>query len=312
MNNIFGMPDYSVVVPVYNSHESLRELYSQTAGTFGRIGKSFEVIFVDDASADRSWEVISKLQGEFPEKVVGIKLARNFGQHNATLCGLASSSSEYIITIDDDLQNPPEDIVKLIERMKETDADVVYGIFSKKHHSMVHNMGSATLKGTSRRLFQTKGAGSSFRLIKSSMVKNLLNHRIDFIYLDELFNWYTSDIEFVTVQHNKRPYQQSNYTSRSLFSLLTNLVIYYTAIPLRLMVYGGIIASIISFVIGLVFIYRKLFQDVPLGFTAMIVAVLFSTSIILLSLGVLGEYLSRIYNVQNRKPPYSIKTVLRS
>lgn len=306
------MPNYSIVVPVYNSYKSLKELYIQIADTFARIGKSFEVIFVDDASADSSWDVIADLQKEFSEKIIAIKLAKNFGQHNATLCGLASSSSEYIITIDDDLQNSPSDILKLIDRMTETDADVVYGIFNKKHHSVVHNMGSATLKGTSKRIFRTKGAGSSFRLIKASMVKNLLNHRIDFIYLDELFNWYTSDISFVTVQHNKRPYQESNYTSRSLFSLLTNLVIYYTAIPLKLMVYGGILASLISFMIGLVFIYRKIFQDVPLGFTAMIVAVLFSTSIILLSLGVLGEYLSRIYNVQNRKPPYSIKKVLRS
>ncbi len=306
------MPDYSVVVPVYNSCQSLKQLYTEIAEAFSRIGKSYEVIFVDDASVDSSWEVLTELQHKHSDKIISIKLARNFGQHNATLCGMALSSSEYVITIDDDLQNSPADIIKLIDRMKETDADVVYGIFTKKHHSMVHNMGSATLKGTSRRLFQTKGAGSSFRLIKASMVKNLLNHPLDFIYLDELFNWYTSDIDFVPVQHNKRPYQQSNYTPRSLFSLLTNLVIYYTAIPLRLMVYGGIIASIISFVIGLVFIYRKIFQDVPLGFTAMIVAVLFSTSIILMSLGILGEYLSRIYNVQNRKPPYSIKTVLRS
>ncbi|MGE5318185.1 MAG: hypothetical protein ACM3ME_09320, partial [Chloroflexota bacterium] len=182
----------------------------------------------------------------------------------------------------------------------------------KKHHSMVRNLGSAALKGSSKRLFQTKGAGSSFRLMKSAIAKNLLNHQINFIYIDELFNWYTSNIAFVTVEHHKRPYQKSNYTNRSLFSIVSNLVIYYTSIPLQIMVYGGFISALMSFIIGLVFIYKKLFNDVPLGFTAMIVAVLFSTSIILLSLGVLGEYLSRIYNVQNRKPPYSIKTVLRS
>lgn len=306
------MADYSIVVPVFNSCESLKELYSRIAGTFGRLGKTYEVIFVDDASADCSWEVLTDLQEEYNDKVVAIRLSRNFGQHNATLCGIAAASGEYIITIDDDLQNPPAEIPKLIDRMKQTDADVVYGIFSKKHHSMVRNMGSAALKGSSRRLFQTKGAGSSFRLIKSAMAKNLLNHQINFIYIDELFNWYTANIAFVTVEHHKRPYQKSNYTNRSLFSIVSNLVIYYTAIPLQLMIYGGFITALISFVIGLVFIYKKLFNDVPLGFTAMIVAVLFSTSIILLSLGVLGEYLSRIYNVQNRKPPYSIKTVLRS
>ena len=306
------MPDYSVIVPVFNSCESLKELYEKIADTFDRIGKSFEVIFVDDASADCSWDVLKELQQEYLNKVVAIRLSKNFGQHNATLCGIAAASSEYIITIDDDLQNPPSEIVKLIDRMNETDADVVYGIYSQKQHSMVRNMGSMALKGSSRRLFQTKGAGSSFRLIRSAMARNLLNHQITFIYLDELFNWYTSNIEFATVEHHKRPYQKSNYTNRTLFSMLSNLVIYYTAIPLQLMVYGGFISSLISFIIGLVFIYKKLVNDVPLGFTAVIVAVLFSTSIVLLSLGVLGEYLSRIYNVQNRKPPYSIKTIIRS
>lgn len=306
------MPDYSVIVPVYNSSKSLIELYNQLSDTFAHIGKTYEVIFVDDDSNDNSWHILAELQQENPEKVIAIKLARNFGQHNATLCGIAAASSEYIITIDDDLQNPPSEIVKLIAKMQDTDADLVYGIYTQKHHSMVHNMGSAALKGSSRRMFQTKGAGSSFRLMKSALAKNLLNHQINFIYIDELFNWYTNHIEFATVEHQRRPYQQSNYTPRSLFSLLSNLVIYYTSIPLQLMVYGGFILSLISFFTGMVFIYRKIFHDVPLGFTAMIVAVLFSTSIILLALGVLGEYLSRIYNVQNHKPPYSIKTILRS
>lgn len=306
------MPDYSVIVPVFNSSESLKELYHQIADTFISLKKSYEVIFVDDDSADTSWKVLVELQKEFYEHVIAIKLAKNFGQHNATLCGIAAASSEFIVTIDDDLQNPPKEIIKLIEKMNATDADLVYGIYSTKQHSMVHNLGSATLKSSSRRMFQTKGAGSSFRLIKASLAKNLLNHQINFIYIDELFNWYTNNIEFATVEHNKRPYQKSNYSPRSLFSIVTNLVIYYTAVPLQLMVYGGFISSLFSFFIGLVFIYKKLVQDVPLGFTAMIVAVLFSTSVILLSLGVLGEYLSRIYNVQNRKPPYSIKTTLRN
>jgi hypothetical protein len=194
--------------------------------------------------------------------------------------------------------------------MQESGADLVYGIYGKKHHSVARNLGSGALKGWSRRLSKTKGAGSSFRLMKAAIGKNLLNHQINFIYIDELFNWYTSQIVFVLVDHQKRPYQESNYTSRSLFSMLSNVVIYYTVFPLRLMVYGGFILSVFSFVIGLGFIYRKIFHDVPLGFTALIVAILFSTSIILLSLGIIGEYLSRIYTVQNRKPPYSIKTLL--
>ncbi len=176
---------------------------------------------------------------------------------------------------------------------------------------MVRNMGSGAVKGWSRRVFSTKGDGSSFRLMKASLGKNLLNHQINFIYIDELFNWYTSHITFVPVDHQKRPYQQSTYTSHSLFSLLSNLIIYYTTMPLKMMVYGGFISALLSFITGIFFIYRKLVHGTPIqGFTALIVTILFSTSIILLSLGVIGEYMSRIYMVQNRKPPFAIKTVL--
>jgi undecaprenyl-phosphate 4-deoxy-4-formamido-L-arabinose transferase len=304
-------PDYSIIVPVYNSCESLQELFKRIEQTMHKIEKTFEVIFVDDDSADASWNTLESIQRANPEKVIAIRLARNFGQHNATICGIAQSSGAFIITIDDDLQNPPEEIAKLVDTMQQSGADLVYGIYGKKHHSMARNIGSGALKGWSRRVFKTKGNGSSFRVMKSSLGKNLLNHQINFIYIDELFNWYTSHIVFVLVDHQKRPYQQSTYTSRSLFSMLSNLVIYYTAMPLRMMVYGGFISALLSFIIGLLFIYRKLMHGVPImGFTALIVTILFSTSIILLSLGVIGEYLSRIYMVQNRKPPFSIKTVL--
>lgn len=304
------MPDYSVVVPVYNSCESLEDLYMRIDKTLNGQKKSFEVIFVDDDSSDASWAKLESLQKTNPDKVTVIRLARNFGQHNATICGIAQASGEFIITLDDDLQNPPEEIAKLISAMENSDADLVYGIYSKKQHSLVRNLGSAAIKASSRRFFRTKGHGSSFRLMKSSIGKCLLNHQINFIYIDELFNWYTNHIEFVLVDHQKRPFQKSTYTSHSLFSLFSNLVIYYTAIPLRIMVYTGFISAFLSFIVGTMFIYRKIVHDVPLGFTALIVAILFSTSIILLSLGIIGEYLSRIYSVQNHKPPYSIKTLL--
>jgi polyisoprenyl-phosphate glycosyltransferase len=303
-------PDYSIIVPVYNSSESLEELFIRIEQTMTKLEKTFEVIFVDDGSKDSSWTKLESIQKANPEKVSAVRLARNFGQHNATVCGISQTTGDYIITIDDDLQNPPEEIAKLIETMQQTDADIVYGIYGKKYHSMARNMGSGAIKGWSRRIFNTKGEGSSFRLLKSSIAKNLLNHQINFIYIDELFNWYTSHITFVLVDHVKRPYQESSYTSHSLFSLFSNIVIYYTAIPLKTMVYGGFISALFSFLVGLVFIYKKIAHDVPLGFTALIVAILFSTSIILLSLGVIGEYLSRIYMVQNQKPPFSIKTIL--
>lgn len=304
------MPDYSIVVPVYNSYESLEELFERIEKTMNALEKSFEVIFVDDDSSDTSWNKLELIQMTNPGKVIAILLARNFGQHNATVCGIAQASGNYIITIDDDLQNPPEEIPKLISAMENSEADLVYGIYNRKKHSLARNLGSAALKASSRRISRTKGHGSSFRLMKSSLGKNLLNHQLNFIFIDELFNWYTNHIEFVLVAHHKRPYQRSTYSSHRLFSMFSNLVIYYTTIPLKMMVYGGFITSLLSLLTGLLFIYRKLVHHVPLGYTSLIVAILFSTSIILLSLGIIGEYLSRIYMVQNRKPPFSIKTLL--
>ena len=305
-----NIPEYSIVIPVYNSYESLEELFQRIEKSMDGQGKSFEIIFVDDDSQDSSWEKLTMIQVANPGRVTAIRLARNFGQHNATICGIAQAAGKFIITMDDDLQHPPEEIAKLINAMKDSDADLVYGIYGRKQHSIARNLGSSALKASSRHIFRTKGKGSSFRLMRSSLGKNLLNHQLNFIFIDELFNWYTNHIHFVMVEHHKRPYQQSGYTSHSLISMFSNLVIYYTAIPLRIMVYGGFIFSFLSLLTGIWFIYRKLAHNVPLGFTALIVAILFSTSIILLSLGVIGEYLSRIYMVQNRKPPFSIKTLL--
>ncbi|MCX6247530.1 MAG: glycosyltransferase family 2 protein [Bacteroidetes bacterium] len=305
-------PDYSIVVPVFNSCESLEELYHRIEKAMNGTGKSFEVLFIDDDSRDASWDKLQSLRERNPDHVTAIRLARNFGQHNATVCGIAQASGTFIFTMDDDLQHPPEEMPKLIAVMELGDADLVYGISDLKQHSVSRNLGSSAVKASSRHLFSSKGNGSSFRLLRSSLAKNLLNHQLNFIFIDELFNWYTNHIEFVQVEHHKRPYQKSTYTYHSLFSMFANLVIYYTSIPLRAMVYGGFISSFLSLLIGVWFIYRKIVHNVPLGFTALIVAVLFSTSIILLSLGVIGEYLSRIYSVQNHKPPFAIKTLLRN
>lgn len=303
-------PDYSIVIPVFNSFQSLEELFRRIKETMSGIGSSFEVIFVDDDSTDQSWNLLGMIQIKNPETVTAIRLARNFGQHNATVCGISISSGKYIITMDDDLQNPPEEIPKLIRKMNQSDADLVYGIYNKKQHSLARNIGSSALQASSKRINRTHGKGSSFRLMKTEVGKSLLSHQLNFMFIDELFNWYTNHIEFVIVEHHKRPYQQSTYTSRSLVSMFSNLVIYYTAIPLRIMVYAGFSFSFLTLLMGIWFIYRKLVHHVPLGYTSLIVAILFSTSIILLSLGIIGEYLSRIYMVQNRKPPYSIKTIL--
>lgn len=304
-------PEYSVVIPVYNSESTLEELFARTKSIFASLGKSFEMVFVDDCSKDKSWDCLTKLRNENPGEIIAIRLARNFGQHNAVFCGFEHSRGDLIITLDDDLQVPPEEIPKLINAFGENDADLVYGYFGKKQHSFFRNFGSFFIKRSSRILLQSPGEGSSFRLLTRDLARNILKHNQHFMYIDELLLWYTGNISFVQVEHQKRTVSHSGYSTWKLMKLSFNIVIYYTAVPLRIMTYGGFILSILSFILAIRFIINKLIHDVPLGYTSLIVAILFSTSIIMLCLGMIGEYLTRIYKVQNKKPPYSIKKILK-
>jgi len=302
--------DYSVVIPVFNSEGTLKLLFDRISKAFGLIGKSFEVVFVEDGGEDSSWDVLDALKAEFPDLITAIKLNKNYGQHNAIMCGFQFVKGGHIITMDDDLQNPPEEIKKLIEASETENADVVYGLYNKKQHSRIRNLGSASMKKTSKVLLKGIGKGSSFRLIKKDLVERLLEHRNHFMFIDEVLLWYTESFSFVLVEHHKRPSGKSGYSRRKLYHMVSDLVYFYTNIPLRLMVWGGIIVSFITFLLGIQFILRKLLYDIPLGYTSLIVTILFSTSIIVFSLGVIGGYLSRIYMVQNKKPPFSIQKVL--
>jgi len=302
---------YSVVVPVFNGEATLEELFSRTDKLFQQLGASYEMIFIDDGSRDKSWEVLKKLKAGNEKTVKAIKLSKNFGQHNAIFCGLNFISGDYVITMDDDLQNPPEEIEKLIQRHAANEADLVYGYFKRKKHEFWRNIGSKMLKNSSRKLQDAPGEGSSFKLIERHLIDKILKHHQNFVYIDELFLWYTEDIEFVEVNHHARKHNRSGYSHGKLFKLFFNVTVYYTAVPLKIMTYLGLISSIISFGFGIRFIIRKLFFDVPLGYTSIIVTILFAAGLILLSLGIIGEYLNRIYIVQNKKPPYSIKKVLK-
>lgn len=302
--------DISVVIPVYNSGIILPELYSRLKAALENTGKSYELIFCEDCSADNSWEVLQQLKEQDPGIVTAIQLSKNYGQHNATLCGLSFAKAKLVITMDDDLQHPPEEINKLLDTYAEGDIDVVYGDFHKKEHSMARNAGSYSVKKASKHFRKGKGKGSSFRLINREIVDQILGHKQYFIFLDELILWYTNNIEFARVKHGKRPYNKSNYTRGKIWRLFSNLIFFYTSFPLKLMIYGGMTISFITFLLGIQFILRKIFLDLPLGYASVIVTILFSTSIIIFSLGIIGEYMSRMHQIQNKRPPFNIHKVL--
>lgn len=301
--------DYSVVVPVFNSEQSLVRLFERTKAVFDKLEASFQMIFVDDVSKDGSWGQILKLKEQYPHQVKAIRLAANCGQQKATLCGINHHDGNFVITIDDDLQIPPEEIEKLVKQHQTSQADLVYGLFDVKRHSMMRNIGSWVFNKTFAALANTSGQGTSFRLITSELASKLSTVNQKHLLLDEVLHWFTSNISFTKVSHDQRADGKSGYTIPKLIIITLHYVIYYTVVPLRVMTYLGFLFSIVSFVTGVVYIYNWYVSDVQLGFTSIIVAIFFSTSIILFSLGIIGEYISRFYVSQFSRPSYEIKEI---
>ena len=303
---------YSIVIPVYNSVSTLEELVRRLISVFKTNSYSFEIIFINDGSTDSSWSLISILKKEHPTIIKGINLARNYGQHNALMCGFHHCNSDYVITMDDDLQHPPEEINLLIQRQLETSSDVIYGIPNEKKHGSIRTAGSFLVRRSSKVFANNpQGEGSSFRLIKKTVLEEFIkNNTGSYVFLDEILPWYTSKVSFVSVEHHERPSGESGYTLFKLMKLFFNVSINYTAHFLLLMIYGGIISSIITFMLGVVFIYRKTILDVPLGYTSIMVTILFSSSLILMGLGVIGKYIFNMYQQQTGKPMYAVKSVI--
>ena len=303
------MVDYSIVVPVFNSEFTIRKLYDRTMEVFKQLDKTVEFVFVDDSSLDNSWAVLQSIKAQNPKQVTIIRFNKNYGQQNSTFCGMEHARGKFIITMDDDLQQPPEEIPKLIARMDEENTDLVYGVYKKKQHSFMRNLGSKVVKKTGGKLLDRPDIVSSFRLVKYDIVKKIFPHTNNTIFVDELLWWYTDSLTYAWVDHHKREGSKSGYTYGKLWRFLAELILYYTNFPLKFMVYGGLFSSILFLAITGYYLAAKLFFDVPLGYTSIIVGIMLSTSLILFSLGIIGEYISRLYQSQNKKPPYIIKEI---
>ena len=300
--------DISIVVPVYNSSKTLIELYDLIKKSLEKY--RFQVVFVNDCSIDNSWQKLQEIYTKNKENVVAISLDKNAGQHIALFCGLQTVKAKYIVTLDDDLQIKPKEILKLLETLEKEQADIVYGIFPKKKHSKIRNNGSKFFGKIFSAYASTPRNGSSFKIIKREIIDKVAEHNHHNIYIDELLGWYSKKTSFVEIEHNSRQIGNSGYSFTKLVKLAIGLFINYTALPLKIITFLGIFSSVISFFMGIYFLYQKYVEDVPLGFTALIVTIFFSTGLILFSLGIIGEYLSRIYLVQSGKPAYKIKEIL--
>lgn len=307
INNTSVMgPEISVVVPVYRSATTLRQLVDSLLPVLDAMEKPYEIIFVDDGSPDESWNVLSELQAKHPEKISAIQLMRNFGQHNALMCGFRHARGRFVITMDDDLQHPPREIPKLIKAMQEGDYDVVYGRYSEKKHEKWRNFGSRTLNAFFCFVFDLKIQITSFRVIRKEAIDCILSYNLNFTVVDGLLAWNTRRIGSTLVEHEPRHEGRSGYSFLRLLGLALNLFTNFSLLPLQVVSMLGVVSAATGLLIGLYYFICFLVGriDVP-GYASTIVAIFMLGGCQLLSLGIMGEYLGRLHLNVNRKPQYA-------
>lgn len=303
---------YSIVVPVYNGAQTIARLYTEIAKVFAELGDTFEVIFVEDCGKDNSWAVICELVEQYSATVIGIQLAKNFGQHNALMCGLHFTRGAFIITLDDDLQLPPDQIPLLIKQQALTNADLVYGVFEEKKHAFYRNLGSNFVQYVYKTLFNQGGKLTAFRLMRKSLVQNVIRYTGSFAFLDGFLAWNTDAISHVIVRHDARLIGQSNYTIKKLFKLAFRLFTNFSYYPLRLFTIFGIICAVGSFIIAIYYLFKYYVGGIKVaGYTSLIVAITFFSGIQLLFIGLIAEYIGKIFLGSNNKPQYSIRIIKR-
>lgn len=304
---------FSIVIPVYNSENIIAKTVKQTLDEVSKNNLDTEIILVNDGSSDNSWDVIKNLAKEY-KNVKAINLLKNYGQHNAVLCGLEIASGDYIITMDDDLQNPPSEIIHLVNKILEDEnTDLVFGKFKEKKHPAYRKLGSKIIGYLNEKIFNKPKniTLTNFRIIKKDVIQRVLNHNTAYPYIPGLLLMYATKIDNVLVEHHERVEGKSNYTFRKIFSLMSNLLINYSSYPLKVLSIFGFIVSSISFFIGLFFLIAGLIGNVKVaGWTTLVVLVSFLGGFIIVLLGLIGEYLSRILDQISNQKSYYIKEII--
>lgn len=303
---------YSIVIPVFNGEKSIEELYERVKIIFNQIDKKFEIIFVDDNSKDNSFEVLCKLHEKY-NNVKIIQLARNFGQHKALLCGMHYINGEYVITMDDDLQHPPEEIPKLINAMdRNPEIDVVIGKYDTKKHNLIRNMGTKLTNWFTSMIFKKDKnlKLTSFRLMKRYIVDALLESQTITPRIGTMLLQVNSRILNINIHHETRKYGRSGYSFNRLVKDFFNNIITNSDWPLRVVGKLGILSCIGSFGLALYYVSRYFIRGISIaGWTTLTVLLLFFSGLILLSLGILGNYMVLILKETKKMPLYVIRDI---
>jgi len=306
------MTDYSIIIPVFRAEKTLVKLFNQCKEVFEKHDKTFELIFVLDNNNENAWLTIKNLKNENPGLVKGIFLSRNFGQHNAIICGIKYSSSSFIITMDEDLQQSPYDISLLINKQKEKNSDVVYGDFIAQKNKFYRSLTSRLLKKLLKiGIPDLNNHYSTFRLLKSDIAKSLLNMNNSYTFLDGFLSWVTDNISFVIVGNNKSEAGKSSYSLVKLVEHSINIFITFSKLPIRLISISSFFLFVVSLLYSVFILLRKIiYNDLITGFASLAVILGFGFGFTLLGISVLGEYLYRINSKTTNRPNFYEKEIL--
>lgn len=306
-------PGISVVIPAYNSALSLPDLLQRVSSVLQSLGTPSEIILVNDGSRDKTWDVVKGLAGQYPS-MRAMNLMRNYGQHNALLCGIRSAQYATTVTIDDDLQHPPEEIPKLLARLSQ-DADVVYGTPETEQHGLWRDLASDVTKLAFKATMGVQVARdvSAFRAFRTQIRDAFTNFHSPFISIDVLLSWGTNRFASVRVRHEPRRLGASNYTFRKLMAHALNMMTGFSTWPLRLASLVGFGFTLFGFGV-LAYVLGRLFLQgaaVPgFAFLASVIAIFSGAQ--LFSLGIIGEYLARMYARTMDRPAYVVRATIES
>jgi undecaprenyl-phosphate 4-deoxy-4-formamido-L-arabinose transferase len=299
--------DISVVVPVFNGAATIEMLFDRVRNTLEGQNLSFELIFIDDDSADDSWEVVEKMKNLHGELVRGFRLTRNAGQQAATFCGLLHARGSWVLTLDDDLQTPPEEITRLWASAQVLQADIIYGKYAVARQGAWRRWGARMFRLLLRRVAPAFPDGSSFRLIRGSLVRKIPPGLKQWSYVDPVLSRLSTRIGVVEVRHDARDKGHSGYSFIQLAGIALHILVIYSTLPLRLMIASGFASAMASFALGAYYFIQKITIGAQIGFSALIVTITFFSGVILISLGILGLYISKIYEMSSGQPPFTVE-----
>ena len=298
---------YSIVVPVFNSVAIVGQTVDRIVEVFEGAGLRYELILVNDGSRDGSWEVIAEKAREHAH-VVALNLLRNYGQHHANLAGFREASGDYVITMDDDMQNPPDQALVLIDAAM-GGYDVVFGQFERKQAAGYRKLGTKAIDLINQRIFaQPKDLiVSNFRILRADVVRRICASRTAHPYITGQALLASSNRANVVVRHEPRPVGTSNYSALRILRLVLTILFSYSSYPLRAAAVSGFVLSIGSFLIGGIYLLRGVFGDTHVqGWTTIVVLLAVFNGFVIALLSMLGEYVVRTLNAVSVEQPYHV------